>query len=184
MRLAKRLVGFGLIGVLVAVTLPAVEPAIAVTPCGIGSNPVLCENSKAGTPREDWYAPNAYGDIAGFTTAESVKPGDTLQIKVKSPVSYHVSIYRLGYYQGNGARLMPTSPTATYPAKTQPNCITDQPTGLVDCGNWAVSNTWAVPSDAVSGLYLAVLDQTDNDGYMPYPFVVRNESSHSDIVIQ
>jgi hypothetical protein len=183
MRLRNRLVGYGLIGALVAVTLPAVEPAGAVTPCGVGSNPILCENSKTGSPREDWYAPNAYGDIVGFTTHESVKPGDTLQIKVKSPVSYHVHIYRLGWYQGNGARLMPTSPTGLFPAQSQPNCITDS-TGLVDCGNWSVNATWAVPSDAVSGLYLAILDQSDNDGVMPYPFVVRNESSHSDIVVQ
>ena len=37
-------------------------------------------------------------------------------------------------------------PTATLP-QTQPACLSDtQPTGLVDCGNWAVSASWAVPT--------------------------------------
>jgi len=186
MSLARRLVRIATLGALtVAAVGVAYTPASgAVTPCGAGSNPITCENSKQGSPREDWYAPNAYGAIKGFTTKESVQPGETLQIKVQSPVSYRVQIYRLGWYDGDGARKMPTSPTAIFPAKTQPNCISDVATGLVDCGNWATTASWTVPSDAVSGLYLAILDQTDNDGYMPYPFVVRNESSHSDIVVQ
>lgn len=36
----------------------------------------------------------------------------------------------------------------------------------------------------MSGLYVANLDQADGNGVMPYPFVVRNDSSHSDIVVQ
>src|SRR4051794_28462630 len=186
MSLARRLVRIATLGALTVATVGvAYTPASgAVTPCGVGSNPITCENSKDGSPREDWYAPNAYGAIKGFTTKESVQPGETLQIKVQSPISYRVQIYRLGWYNGDGARKMPTSPTTIFPAKTQPNCVSDVATGLVDCGNWATTASWTVPSDAVSGLYLAVLDQTDNDGYIPSPFVVRKERSHSDIVVQ
>ncbi len=46
-------------------------------------------------------------------------------------------------------------PTATLP-QSQPDCLNDSsnpPTGLIDCGNWAVSASWTVPSNAVSGLY-------------------------------
>ncbi len=58
-------------------------------------------------------------------------------------------------------------------------------TGLVDCGNWAVSASWAVPSDAVSGVYIAQLVRDDTaGGDSQIPFVVRNDSSHSDIVVQ
>ena len=32
--------------------------------------------------------------------------------------------------------------------------VRDTGTGLVDCGNWAVSARWAVPSTAVSGFTL------------------------------
>ncbi|MGK4579969.1 DUF4082 domain-containing protein [Kitasatospora sp. HPMI-4] len=148
------------------------------------TNKVACENTKPGDPMEDWYSPNAWGAIQGFTTHESVKAGDTLQFKVNSPTPYTIDIYRLGWYQGNRARRMPTSPTATFPARTQPNCLSDSSTGLVDCGNWSVTANWTVPADAVSGLYIANISQADGTGLMPYPFVVRDEGSHSDIVVQ
>jgi len=182
MKRAGRLVGYTLVVALAGIVVPPAS-AQAVAPCDAASNPVVCENSKPGAPRENWYSPNAYGDIQGFSTRESVQAGETLQLKVKSPVSYRVQIYRLGWYGGDGARKMPTSPTATFPARSQPTCMSDT-TGLLDCGNWTVSASWTVPADAVSGLYLAILDQTDNNGTMPYPFVVRDEGSHSDIVVQ
>ncbi|MDJ0340933.1 DUF4082 domain-containing protein [Streptomyces sp. H10-C2] len=171
-------------------------------------NPVVCENSKPGTPMDQWFAPNAYGNVQGFTTQESVQAGDTIQFKIQSPAAYHVSVFRLGYYGGNGARQLSTAAQAaqTYPANFTKdgtantpidttvvdgvpdgkprNCGTDTTTGLVDCGNWPVTATWTVPSDAVSGLYIANLDQADGNGVMPYPFIVRSDSSHSDIVVQ
>ena len=58
-------------------------------------------------------------------------------------------------------------------------------TGLVDCGNWAVSASWTVPSDAVSGVYIAHLVRDDDaGGDSQITFVVRNDASHSAIVVQ
>lgn len=188
MRLWSRVPGRIIFLLIVAVALlglpQSAVPALAAAPCGSGSNPVECENSKTGTPMADWYSPGAWGDIEGFTDQVSYKAGDTIKFRVQSPVQYSIEVYRLGWYGGDGARLMPTSPTTLYPAKTQPSCLTDPSTGLVDCGNWAVTSTWVVPSDAVSGLYLAELDQHDGNGLMPYPFVVRDEASHSAVVVQ
>jgi len=178
------------VAALILAVLPLTGSAQAASdPCGSGSNPVVCENSKPGSPKSDWFSPNAYGDIKGFTTKESVQAGDTVQFKVQSKTSYNIQIYRLGWYGGDGARQMSTAAQAavTYPANysTKPaSCTTKSSTGLVDCGNWPVTATWTVPSDAVSGLYIANLTQTDGDGLMPYPFVVRNDSSTSDIVVQ
>ncbi|MFC1432379.1 DUF4082 domain-containing protein [Streptacidiphilus sp. N1-3] len=179
----------------------------AADPCGTGSNPIVCENSKTGSPMSDWFSPNAYGNVQGFSTQESVQAGDTVQFKVQSPTPYHVEIYRLGYYGGDGGREMSTAAqaSATYPANFTKNGTAGSPidtvvndgvpdgkplncasnaTGLVDCGSWPVTATWTVPSDAVSGLYIANFDQSDGNGVMPYPFVVRDDSSHSDIVVQ
>lgn len=169
-----------------AVTFIPVAAEAAVDPCGAASNPIVCENSKQGTPVGDWYSPNAWGTIEGFTTKASVAPGETLRIKVKSQTPYNVTIYRLGYYNGDGARKMPTSPTQTFPADGQTTCMHDGGTGLVDCGNWTVTVNWTVPTDAVSGLYIATLDQAEGGpaGQMPYPFVVRDDSNHSDILVQ
>jgi hypothetical protein len=170
--------------------LPQAGPALAASdPCGAGSNAIVCENSKPGSPKSDWFSPNAYGDIQGFTTKESVQAGDTVQFKVQSKVSYHIEIYRLGWYGGDGAREMSTAAQAavTYPANYSTNpasCTKKSGTGLVDCGNWPVTASWTVPSDAVSGLYIANITQTDGDGLMPYPFVVRKDSSTSDVVVQ
>ncbi|MEV0637417.1 DUF4082 domain-containing protein [Streptomyces sp. NPDC050619] len=178
------------VAALVWAVLPQASPAQAVAdPCGTGSNPIVCENSKPGSPKTDWFSPNAYGEIQGFSTKESVQAGDTVQFKIQSKTPYNVQIYRLGWYGGDGARLMSTSAQAavTYPANysTKPaSCATKSSTGLVDCGNWPVTATWTVPSDAVSGLYIANLTQTDGDGLMPYPFVVRKDSSTSDVVVQ
>ncbi|MER5487217.1 DUF4082 domain-containing protein [Streptomyces sp. NPDC002812] len=188
-----RLLRYGLFTVVAALMAAALPPSVAVAadPCGPGSNAIVCENSKAGTPMSDWFAPSAYGDIKGFPAKESVQAGETLQFKIQSPTAYKVSVYRLGHYGGDGARLMSTAAQAaqTYPANFPQGgnpaaCTKKVSTGLVDCGNWPVTSTWTVPSDAVSGLYIANFDQADGNGVMPYPFVVRNDASHSDIVVQ
>jgi hypothetical protein len=173
--------------VLGALLIVAALPGAAAAdtgPCGAGSNAIVCENSQPGTPLSDWYSPGSWGDIEAFPRTTSVAVGGTINFSVSSPVSFTVAIYRLGWYGGDGARLMPTSPTATYPAITQPDCDTSASTGEVDCGNWSVTDSWTVPSTAVSGVYLAEFDQSDGHGLMPYPFVVTNPSSTSNIVVQ
>lgn len=182
---------FTVVTALLATVLPPAAVAGAADPCGPGTNAIVCENSKPGTPMSDWFAPGAYGDIKGFPAQTSVQAGETVQFKIQSPTPYRVSVYRLGHYGGDGARLMSTAAQAarTFPANFAPggspqSCTTKASTGLVDCGNWPVSTTWTVPADAVSGLYIANFDQADGNGVMPYPFVVRDDSSHSDILVQ
>jgi len=87
-----------------------------------------------------------------------VSPGEEQRFKVDTDAtSYKIDIFRLGYYQGNGARLVATlAPEVPLPQQ-QPDPIREPSTGLVDCGNWAVSARWRVPPDACSGLYIARL---------------------------
>ena len=40
---------------------------------------------------------------------------------------------------------------SAHAGQNQPNCLTDAATGLIDCGNWAVSASWAVPDDGRVG---------------------------------
>ena len=121
----------------------------------------------------------------GFATDISVNLGGTISFKVKTSTSkYTVGIYRIGYYQGSGARLIATlTPSATLP-QTQPACKTVTATGLMDCGNWAVSASWAVPSTAVSGLYYALLSDGNSSAFSHIPFIVRNDASHADIAFK
>lgn len=168
--------------------LLAVQSAVsaATSPCGPGSNPIVCENSKPGTPESVWDV-TGVGDptIQGFATDMSVNIGQTEYFKISTDASaYTIDIYRLGWYGGDGARKIASiTPSAALP-QNQPACITDPATQLVDCGDWAVSASWTVPTTAVSGVYLAVLTRTDTSGQSQIPFVVRDDSSHSDIVFQ
>jgi hypothetical protein len=149
------------------------------------TNQVACENTKPGTDPDDWEI-NQAGDpsIQGFATSMSVNKGGTVSFKIKSSTpSYHIDILRLGYYGGLGARKVASNLTPTSTA-AQPACKTDASTGLYDCGNWSVSRTWQVPSDAVSGVYIAHLVRNDNQGDSHIVFVVRDDASHSGIVYQ
>ncbi len=76
-------------------------------------------------------------------------------------------------------------PSAALP-QVQPAPLTDAATGLVDCGNWAVSASWAVPATAVSGIYIARLVREDLPGDLASHvlFVVRDDDGHSDLLLQ
>src|SRR6516162_1518 len=169
-------------------SLVGAKPAAAAGPCG---PPVLsviaCENTLAGDPPSDWQV-NLAGDatIQGFATQMSVNAGQTESFKIDTTASsYHIDILRVGYYQGNGARKVVSNMQPSAPPQNQPDCQNDTaPTGLIDCGNWALSASWTVPADAVSGLYLAHLVRDDTGGSSLIPFVVRNDASHSDILFQ
>jgi hypothetical protein len=148
---------------------------------------IACENSLPGVPPSNWQVTGS-GDpsIQGFATAISANPGETVSFKIKSTAtSFHLDILRMGYYQGNGARIVAAAlrPTAALP-QTQPACVTDSTTGLIDCGNWGVTASWSVPSSAVSGVYLAHLVRDDTGGASLIPFVIRNDAGHSDLLVQ
>ncbi|WP_231510171.1 N,N-dimethylformamidase beta subunit family domain-containing protein, partial [Streptosporangium roseum] len=116
----------------------------------------------------------------------SVNKGETLQFKVKTTATdYRLDIYRVGYYGGMGARQITTiEPSAALP-QTQPTCLGNTTTGLIDCGNWEVSASWAVPGDAVSGVYLANMVREDGtSGVSQIVFVVRDDDRNSDILLK
>lgn len=126
-------------------------------------NPVLEENAKPGSASTEWDI-NGAGDpsIQGFSTAISVNVGEEIHFKVRTnSTKYRVDIYRMGYYNGTGARLQATvRPSAALPQE-QPGCQYEASTQLVDCGNWHVSASWPVPLRSVSGVYFARLVRED-----------------------
>ena len=150
------------------------------------ANDIVCENSKPGNPSTQWDITGAGDDtIQGFATDISVNQGATVFFKVNTDAkAYSIEIYRLGYYGGNGARKIAAfAPSVTLPQK-QPACMADTTTNLVDCGNWAVSASWQVPSNATSGIYIAHLIRNDTRGDSHIVFIVRNDSSHSNMLFQ
>lgn len=154
--------------------------------CQPEDNPVVCENSKPGSPWTEWDIDGAGDDsIQGFATDISVNVGSPIDFKIDTDAEdYSIDIYRTGWYQGLGARKIATvTPSAALP-QVQPECLKDVSTELTDCGTWAVSATWNVPADAVSGVYLAKLTRSDTGGASHITFIVRDESSTSDVLFQ
>ena len=133
--------------------------------CASPANQVVAENCRPGHPQTEWDM-NGSGDpkIQGFATDISVNRGETISFKVRtaSP-AYRIDIYRLGHYSGAGGRRVATIRPSVPLPQQQPPCLTELSVRLYDCGNWAVSASWAVPADAVSGLYLARLVREDDD---------------------
>ncbi|MGO4535814.1 DUF4082 domain-containing protein [Leifsonia sp. 2MCAF36] len=164
-----------------------ISPANAAGGCGTQANPIACENALPGTSPTVWDNFDGSGDssIQGFATDISVNVGSSIGFKVDTPAkAYTIQIFRTGYYQGLGARkIADVTPSATLP-QVQPQCKTDAATELYDCGNWGVSASWTVPTDAVSGVYVALLTRNDTHGQSQIIFVVRNNASHSAIVFQ
>jgi Domain of unknown function (DUF4082)/Bacterial Ig-like domain/Bacterial Ig domain len=156
----------------------------ATTPANPAScaNPIVCENELPGTPESDWDMNGNEGStLYGFADPFSVAIGGTINFKIDSPEpSYKVDIYRMGYYGGDGARLIASVTPNISVSQNQPPCNTNTVTGLVDCGNWGVSASWTVPSTAVSGVYFAHIYTATDDNQIP--FVVTDPSSTADVV--
>lgn len=152
----------------------------------IAQNPIVTENALPGNPSSEWDI-NGAGDltIQGFATDISVNKRQTVYFKINTDAAaYTIDIYRLGYYNGNGARHIDTATITASLPQVQPSPITDPVTGLVDCGNWSESAKWDVPSNAVSGIYIALLKRTDNGGVSHIAFIVRDDASHADLFFQ
>jgi Bacterial Ig domain len=153
-------------------------------PCAAPANEIVAENCRPGDPASEWEV-NGSGDpsIQGFATDISVDQGQALQFKVDTTASaYRADIYRMGWYGGDGARLVATVSSS---AQSQPECLSDGANGLIDCGNWSASASWNVPGTAVSGIYFARLVREDGTaGASHVPFIVRDDDGRSDFLFQ
>lgn len=164
--------------------LAASSPALAS--CSAPANAIEAENCLPGNPSSQWDISGA-GDptIQGYATDISVNVGQTVSFKINTDAAaYTINIYRMGYYAGMGARLITSIQPSVPLPQSQPACLTDSATGLVDCGNWAVSASWQVPANATSGIYFAHLIRTDTGGDSHIVFVVRNDAGASAILFQ
>src|SRR5215469_7508489 len=88
---------------LVLALVPTLQPTAATTALAACANAIVCENQIAGTPSTTWDISGS-GDpsIQGFATDISYNKGGTVTFKISTPAkAYSITIYRMGYYQGN-----------------------------------------------------------------------------------
>lgn len=147
-------------------------------------SPIAAENQKQGNtdllPTRTVYG--AKHQIEGYADRVSASAGDTVQVMVNADVAGHTAtwqLYRIGWYAGAGARRVLTG--TSYPVAVQPACANNTTTGLIRCA-WAPSFSVAVPSDAVSGLYLVKIIRDDNFGSL-IPLVVK-DTRPADLLFQ
>jgi len=125
------------------------------------SNIIVQENRKPGSG--DWQLPTAGNQAAddigmqikGFVAKEDVEAGGTVDLRVTvTPAQiFTVDVYRLGYYQGWGARHV--AKLGPFHGIQQKPCGTDPVTRMVSC-DWTNSANIRVGKDWVAGVYLAV----------------------------
>jgi N,N-dimethylformamidase beta subunit-like, C-terminal len=157
----------------------------------IGSNPIVVENAQPGD--STWFSGGAAPSsvIDGYAGEVSVTPGQAVQLHVSTAASIHyrVMVYRLGWYQGDGARLMACLPSCSASEPGAPRPPTPPPapsTGYLDAG-WPVTDTVSTQAGWTTGEYLAklvVVTGTDAGASRFVPFVVRESTPRAPIIVQ
>lgn len=141
---------------------------------------VSAENARPGTAAWRLTGSQTPGGIAGYAGAVQARPGRTVRLYVSTDApAFHVEAYRMGYYQGLGARLVWRS--AVEPGRRQPACPVTPRVNMVEC-HWTASLTVRVTSSWVQGEYLLKL--VGSGGQQSYvPLTVWNPASTATYVI-
>ncbi|MDQ6606130.1 MAG: hypothetical protein M3Z06_06230 [Actinomycetota bacterium] len=161
---------------------------------GGAPNPIVTENARAGTPgwNQSLGQTAPATEIDGYASASSVTPGAPLQFHITGAagVRYRLEVYRLGWYQGIGARLQECVPSCTTDEPVAPRPPTPAPdptSGYLDAG-WPVTDTVTLPGTAVSGVYLAKIVVTAGSASAGLSrnisFVVREAVPRSPMLVQ
>jgi hypothetical protein len=153
------------------------------------TSPIARENALPGTT--SWLIPDT-ADLAfiqGYASQVSAAPGQSVQLFVSAaaPIGYAFSVYRLGWYQGKGAREMTWVNhlralsqgiwSLSKGLRACHTCTLDPATHEVDA-HWQPSYTLRIGTDWLSGVYLIKL--VANNRAMSYiPLVIRDDAAHS-----
>jgi hypothetical protein len=171
-------------------TAPTTKPIVTSTPVSNVKLPdgvtipvnhaIVAENAKTG---HAWWVntPQLPGDIEGYANTVSAQVGDTVTLFVSTTVThFHVEAYRMGYYQGIGARLVFQSDEVAGVHQAAPIIV--RPANTIEC-NWNPSLTITVGPTWPPGAYLLKLVGPSNEQQF-VPLCVRDDTSTAAVVIQ
>lgn len=139
---------------------------------------VALENAKSGTPSDNWMITGA-GDTTniGFTGKYHYDKAVDTAIDFRCHgTGTKISIYRVGFYQGHGARKVAE---LTNTATTQSSASTiSSSEGSIEF-DWSTTATWTIPSDALSGFYFAYYHNTaeTNGSWIPFVLADRDRTA-------
>lgn len=123
---------------------------------GVVSSAIVAENRKPGTTAWRITDEPATGSIQGWASTTYAAVGQTVGLYVTTTApTFQVVAYRMGYYQGKGARQIWASGSVT--GQKQPPCPNTPNVNMVSCDNWTRSLTMPVTKAFVQGDYLLKL---------------------------
>ena len=147
-----------------------------------GANPIQTENALPGTTAWQITNPATNREIEGYASLTSVNKGGQISLFVStSDTNYTINVYRVGWYNGAGARQLLGPIQRSGVVQTIP--VPDPNTGFAEC-NWTNPYVLTVPNTWVSGVYLAQLIGSQSGKQAYIVFVVRDESSTSTYLFQ
>lgn len=136
-------------------------------PYGVESSAIIAENRKPGTSAWKLSGAPASGFVDGFadTTYAAIGQKVTFYVSTTQP-SFGVVAYRMGYYQGLGARDVWSR--SGLPGQAQPTCPLTAGVNMVSCDNWTASFTLTLTPAFTQGDYLFKLTAAGNQqSYVP-----------------
>lgn len=160
---------------------PAVSDTTTMGSDGVQASWVVRENQRPGT--DAWkIAGTPPGTVAGFADRTHAAAGDTVSLFVSTDAPrLWVEAYRMGYYQGSGARLVWRSDEL--PGTAQPPCPVTPVINMVSCDSWSPSVKLAITAAFVPGDYLFKL--IGSGGQASYvPLTVWDPHSHATYLVK
>ncbi len=145
------------------------------------------ENRRPGTPPARWVVPPGPSPagypapIEGYADQVSYVHGDEVRLQVNTAAaSFRAEVYRVGYYQGNGARLVATS--GDRPGRVQAIPSPADGVNLIEC-SWPTSVGLEVGPGWAPGQYLVLLVGSGGERHY-VPFTVRDDASTAAFAVQ
>ncbi len=162
-------------------TGPLVEDTVLPSGVTVPTAPwLIAENAKPGTL--NWICNHVQPNHAleGFASQVSAVPGDDVALFVNTTArAVQAQVYRMGYYQGLGGRLM--LQTDFVSATAQPAPVTNS-LGTVSCP-WKQTMTLNITKDWLPGCYLVKLVGSGGEEQF-VPLTIRNDASMASYVFQ
>lgn len=150
---------------------------------GGGSNTIAAENSLAGRARNAWFDGVEPDQLPGFARSSYYLPGQTVQFAVQSNNDdFDVEIHRLGWYNGDGARLVTT--ITGDPVNQAAGVVIPNSNGAITCAAWITNAMWSIPLDATPGWYYALIRNTSTPGtFGNVLFCVSDANAKKSVVV-
>jgi hypothetical protein len=153
----------------------------ATGPSGPTAAWVQQENAKPGTDAWRLTGKQKQGAIEGFFDHISAVQGDTVELYVSTVApTFHVELYRMGFYSGKGGRLVWRSDET--PGQAQPKATVEPVVNMVEAP-WTPSLAVHIDKSWNQGVYIAKL--VGSGGQQQYAiFTLRDDNSHATFAVK